>query len=228
MILGDPIFRSMLVLHDLEPPVYRVGLAPIDPTYSIGDDPLNPWGPGPRGPRSGQEGKGNVRGGVIKHKVVRQRYVRNASLSANSSLSRAGGGGRGGGHSVWKDGEEEDLSLKPAKVAIEGLLDTRYVINLGIGSPPQTVQVLLDTGSMLLAIFADPYVQNYVHESDQIARAFTELRTTKRRWCADLLFWTSSFWGGGGRAITGARANMHFHGDFIHAEYMTCIGTLFI
>jgi hypothetical protein len=169
-----------------------------------------------------------VRGGVIKHKVVRQRYVRNASLSsANSSLSRGGGGGGGGGHSVWKDGQEEDLSLRPAKVAIEGLLDTRYVINLGIGSPPQTVQVLLDTGSMLLAIFADPYVQNYVHESDQIARAFTELRTTKRRWCAVFFFWASSFLEGGGWASTGARAKMHLHGDFIHAEYLTCIGTLF-
>ena len=33
MILGDPIFRSMLILHDLEPPVYRVGVAAVDSTY---------------------------------------------------------------------------------------------------------------------------------------------------------------------------------------------------
>ena len=33
----SPSYRSLLVLHDLEPPVYRLGLAPIASTYDVGD-----------------------------------------------------------------------------------------------------------------------------------------------------------------------------------------------
>eukprot|EP00286_Rhodomonas_abbreviata_P025286 CAMPEP_0181293416 /NCGR_PEP_ID=MMETSP1101-20121128/3055_1 /TAXON_ID=46948 /ORGANISM="Rhodomonas abbreviata, Strain Caron Lab Isolate" /LENGTH=368 /DNA_ID=CAMNT_0023398005 /DNA_START=180 /DNA_END=1282 /DNA_ORIENTATION=+ len=45
IILGDPFFRSFLVLHDLEPPNYRIGIAPINPLYNMGEAPLFPSSP---------------------------------------------------------------------------------------------------------------------------------------------------------------------------------------
>ena len=168
--------------------------------------------------------------GIVKQPAQRKRYSR-ASVGA--------------GVSQRMKGEVQQMSKKtaesvpldqhePAKVAVEGLMDTRYVINLGIVSPPQTVQVLLDpcslllgfiavftlllsptgslslsssplcfsvrlkththththtqvlldTGSMLLAVFADPYVEDYVHQQDRISQALGELHVARKsRWC---------------------------------------------
>ena len=88
--------------------------------------------------------------GIVKQPAQRKRYYR-ASVGA--------------GVSQRMKGEVQQMSKKtaesvpldqhePAKVAVEGLMDTRYVINLGIGSPPQTVQVLLDPCSLLLGFIA--------------------------------------------------------------------------
>ena len=60
-----------------------------------------------------------------KHVAYRKRYY------SNGTEVSARGGAQGGQTGVWQGGktaqekEEEDSSLKPAKVAIEGLLDTR-------------------------------------------------------------------------------------------------------
>lgn len=131
-------------------------------------------------------------------------------------------------------GRERTRALTSCPLLLRaGMLETRYVISLGIGEPAQTVRVLLDTGlppacrhsslsllddprtasftrassrfssrssmkgcrsttltllptgasnasrshlaldvagSMLLAVFADPFVQNYVHEKDALSR----------------------------------------------------------
>jgi hypothetical protein len=97
LILGDPIFRSMLVLHDLEPPLYRVGLAAISDTYGIGDAPINPWG---------DEGGGtqftcftSTKG----QKLTQKRGSRGRGLKEARAVRRSGGrgvtlwGGRGRG-----------------------------------------------------------------------------------------------------------------------------------
>lgn len=95
LILGDPIFRSMLVLHDLEPPVYRVGLAPIHPHYSIGSAPINPW--------NAQTRRASPH--VTKHVANRTRYRRDHGQTASAS---------GSGEQSGQD------SRKAVKVAIEG------------------------------------------------------------------------------------------------------------
>ena len=97
------------------------------------------------------------------------------------------GGGAGCTHELTTNLQSRSASrhrLDAAKFCVSVCLCVCVCVFGGAGRGGRGAQVLLDTGSMLLAIFADPYVQNYVHESDQIARAFAELRTTKRRWCA--------------------------------------------
>jgi hypothetical protein len=92
LILGDPIFRSMLVLHDLEPPLYRVGLAVISDTYGIGDAPINPWG---------DEGEGTqftCFTGTKGQKLTQKRLPEGeASRKRGPSEDREGGGSRSGG-----------------------------------------------------------------------------------------------------------------------------------
>ena len=153
-----PLCRSLLVLHDLEPPVYRLGLAPIASTYDVGDAPINPWdesGPSERKGRS----HSRMGAGIVKQPAQRKRYSR-ASVGA--------------GVSQRMKGEVQQMSKKtaesvpldqhePAKVAVEGLMDTRYVINLGIGSPPQTVQVLLDPCSLLLGLYRCLHASSLSH-----------------------------------------------------------------
>ncbi len=108
LILGDPVFRSMLVLHDLEPPVYRVGLAPIHPDYSIGEAPINPW-------RTQRQAGLGVAPRLTKHVANRTRYWSNGT----SSLVPVGAAG------PVAAGAKAPLpaalhSHEPVKVAIEG------------------------------------------------------------------------------------------------------------
>ena len=144
-----PLYRSLLVLHDLEPPVYRLGLAPIASTYDVGDAPINPWdesGPSERKGRS----HSRMGAGIVKQPAQRKRYYR-ASVGAGVSQRMK----REVQQMSKKTAESVPLDQhEPAKVAVEGLMDTRYVINLGIGSPPQTVQVLLDPCLLLLGCIA--------------------------------------------------------------------------
>ena len=120
LILGDPIFRSMLVLHDLEPPVYRVGLAPIHPDYSIGSAPINPW-----------RAKADTRGDqppLTKHVANRTRYWSNPTSSlapmAGGAPHTARSGREGAG------GQQGQDSSKAVKVAVEGVVATGAAILL--------------------------------------------------------------------------------------------------
>ena len=136
MILGDPWFRKFIVLHDLENlHDKKMGLALRNPKYQLGietnhDDSatLKP---------SIKLGKQQMLAELSNKQVDKiraHRRVRSSELAMTK---------------VTYAGETVD------KVALSSESRVTYNIKLSIGTPPQPLQVIFDTGSFMLAVFAE-------------------------------------------------------------------------
>jgi len=146
MILGDPFFRKFAVMHDMEDlSNKRMGLAPRNPSYQLGattDRSILTPGHAPQQQMFAAKGES----GVTKihatrkmrdHKFTQALHETKKSLAAASEL-------------------HEHPTMLVDKVAVKSQSMVTYNIQLAIGSPPQPLDVIFDTGSFMLAVFAEP------------------------------------------------------------------------
>ena len=152
IVFGDPIFRSLIVVFDLEGPVYKLGFAAIRHGYSIGKAPMNPW-------------KSRNR---EFHKITALRHrVRRGSPQ---SLSR--------GNFTSSDARS---TLSSPGSDLGGDHEVRYLLHLGVGTPMQTVRVILDTSTSLLSLFSKSWSLD--QGSNGLYDAFNELKVgTSAKW----------------------------------------------
>jgi len=140
MIMGDPFFRKWVVLHDLTDLSHKkMGLAPKNPAYKLAattDESILTPGHAPVPTLSSTPGV---------HKMHAKRKIRDKAFV--ESL-----------HQVRKHltARSELVGESVDKVAIKAQQMVTYNVQLAIGSPPQPLDVIFDTGSFMLAIFADP------------------------------------------------------------------------
>mmetsp|Transcript_20517 Transcript_20517/g.32092 ORF Transcript_20517/g.32092 Transcript_20517/m.32092 type:complete len:489 (+) Transcript_20517:120-1586(+) len=141
MILGDPWFRKWIVLHDLtDLKNKKMGLAIRNPNYILGVET----------DRSATLGANNA-----ETHVVESAKAREAELAEFKPLSKVRANRRIRPMKLAMtqakyDGEAVD------KVALSSQSRVTYNVKLSIGSPPQPLQVIFDTGSFMLAVFAQP------------------------------------------------------------------------
>lgn len=142
MIMGDPFFRKWVVLHDLTDLSHKkMGLAPRNPSYKLAsstDASILTPGHAPTSTLS----HSHVHG---VHKVHAKRKIRGKAFV--ESL-----------HQVRKQltARSQLVGEVVDKVAIKSQQMVTYNVQLAIGSPPQPLDVIFDTGSFMLAVFADP------------------------------------------------------------------------
>jgi hypothetical protein len=140
MIMGDPFFRKWVVLHDLTDLSHKkMGLAPKNPAYQLAtttDESILTPGHAPVPSLSNPHGV---------HKIHARRKMRDRAFV--ESL-----------HQVRKQltARTELVGETVDKVAIKAQQMVTYNVQLAIGSPPQPLDVIFDTGSFMLAVFADP------------------------------------------------------------------------
>jgi len=136
MILGDPWFRKFIVLHDLvDLNDKKMGLALRNPKYQLGVETYHDDSATLR--PSIALGKMQLLAELSNKQVDKiraHRRVRSSELAMTK---------------VTYGGETVD------KVALSSQSRVTYNIKLSIGSPPQPLQVIFDTGSFMLAVFAD-------------------------------------------------------------------------
>jgi len=129
MILGDPWFRKWIVMHDLtDLQNKRMGLALRSPTYRLGIET--------------DDDSSKLSSFTPLSKLRADRKVRPMALA----LTQA----RYNGEMVQSSGSSE-----VDKVALKSQSRVTYNVKLSIGSPPQPLEVIFDTGSFMLAVFAD-------------------------------------------------------------------------
>jgi len=142
MIMGDPFFRKWVVLHDLTDLSHKkMGLAPKNPAYQLAtttDASILTPGHAPVPSLS------NPHAHAV-HKIAAKRKMRDRAFV--ESL-----------HQVRKHltARTELVGETVDKVAIKAQQMVTYNVQLAIGSPPQPLDVIFDTGSFMLAVFADP------------------------------------------------------------------------
>ena len=164
ILLGDVIFRALVVMFDLTHPRHPViGLAPRNPDYRLvveGCSHVNDFkgcveeaGPG-LGPMT------SMKMSVSKRHLRGQgsRYLRAALEKINSIQKRALQHAEGEG--LHQTTGFPDLSPSGGdrlltKVPVDFYQQTQYFVNVSVGTPRQTRTVILDTGSSVLAIFCD-------------------------------------------------------------------------
>uniref|UniRef100_A0ACD5YFP8 Uncharacterized protein n=1 Tax=Avena sativa TaxID=4498 RepID=A0ACD5YFP8_AVESA len=78
---------------------------------------------------------------MSRRELVRRATQRSKARAAALSLARNGNGGRRAGKSA--DGQQPGVAVRPSG-------DLEYLLDLAIGTPPQPVSALLDTGSDLI------------------------------------------------------------------------------
>ena len=143
MILGDPWFRKFIVLHDLvDLNNKKMGLALRNPTYKLGIESNHGSS---AATLSGSAAAHSVALGKMQllaqldnrqvDKIRAHRHVRTQQMAMTK---------------VTYEGEPVD------KVALSSESRVTYNIKLSIGTPPQPLQVIFDTGSFMLAVFARP------------------------------------------------------------------------
>jgi len=138
MILGDPWFRRFVVMHDLvDLNNKKMGLAPRAAGYRLGAHTdrsiLTP------GHEPGQLREVSKVHAVKRHRgagFVQALHEMRHGLATTTSLSAAPG--------AFVD-----------KVAVKSQSMVTYNIQLAVGTPPQPLDVIFDTGSFMLAIFAE-------------------------------------------------------------------------
>lgn len=138
MILGDPWFRKFIVLHDLvDLKDKKMGLALRNPKYQLGVETNHENDRSATLKPTIALGKMQVLAELSNKEVSKiraHRHVRSSELAMTK---------------VTYQGEVVD------KVALSSESRVTYNIKLSIGSPPQPLQVIFDTGSFMLAVFAE-------------------------------------------------------------------------
>jgi len=142
MIMGDPFFRKWVVLHDLTDLNHKkMGLAPKNPSYQLAtttDASILTPGHAPVPSLANPHANG-------VHKIAAKRKLRDRAFIEDL-------------HQVRKHmtARTELVGETVDKVAIKSQQMVTYNVQLAIGSPPQPLDVIFDTGSFMLAVFADP------------------------------------------------------------------------
>jgi len=142
MIMGDPFFRKWVVLHDLTDLKHKkMGLAPKNPSYKLAtttDASILTPGHAPVPSLANPHANG-------VHKIAAKRKLRDRAFIEDL-------------HQVRKHltARTELVGETVDKVAIKSQQMVTYNVQLAIGSPPQPLDVIFDTGSFMLAVFADP------------------------------------------------------------------------
>jgi hypothetical protein len=134
MILGDPWFRKWIVMHDLTDLKHKkMGLALRDPHYKLGveTDHLQLDGGASAVTQGEKESLANFK---PLSKVRAHRKVRPEKLTMTQAKYA---------------GEHVD------KVALHSQSRVTYNVKLSVGTRPQPLEVIFDTGSFMLAVFAD-------------------------------------------------------------------------
>jgi hypothetical protein len=136
MILGDPWFRKWIVMHDLtDLNNKKMGLALRSPSYRLGIE------------TDGDSSKLSTFQPLSKLRADRK--VRPMALA----LTQASYGGE---RVVQAQAAAQNADEPPVdKVALKSQSRVTYNVKLSIGSPPQPLEVIFDTGSFMLAVFAD-------------------------------------------------------------------------
>ena len=152
MILGDPFFRKFVVLHDLvDLSNKRMGLALKNPAYRLGvwtDSSI--LVPRPENPRVFVTGGGvtrmhakrKLRDAAFTQALHSTRKAMHAGLERSSLALGLG--------CLMSDCSTVD------KVAVKSKTMITYEVQLAIGTPAQPLDVIFDTGSYMLAVFAKP------------------------------------------------------------------------
>uniref|UniRef100_A0A7S0F2U4 Peptidase A1 domain-containing protein n=1 Tax=Hanusia phi TaxID=3032 RepID=A0A7S0F2U4_9CRYP len=149
MILGDPFFRKWVVLHDLtDLSSKKMGLAPKNPSYQLGAATdrsiLTPNHAPHQLTFKAHKNHQPVTKIHARRKMRDQNFVH--ALSATKQALKA----------RFTELAEPIDSIHPDKVAVKSQQMVTYNIQLAIGSPPQPLDVIFDTGSFMLAVFAEP------------------------------------------------------------------------
>ena len=146
MILGDPWFRKWVVLHDLEDLSQKqMGLALRSPSYALGastDRSILTPDHAPNLLTSMPRARGGAVARVPAARRVRGGAFAQALAETKRGLARASELAALGGSGV-------------DKVAVRSQSRVTYNIQLSIGSPAQPMAVIFDTGSFMLAVFAE-------------------------------------------------------------------------
>jgi len=137
MILGDPWFRKWIIMHDLEDlKNKKMGLALRNPDYKLGveTDHVTLDGGAAAGPvvAKGEEQQLAQFKPVSKVRAVRKERPLKTALTA-----------------TMYGGEHVD------KVALHSQSRVTYNVKLSVGTHPQPLEVIFDTGSFMLAVFAE-------------------------------------------------------------------------
>lgn len=136
MILGDPWFRKFVVMHDLtDLDDRKMGLAPRSASYRLGaTTDRSILTPGHEPHSLHQVSK------VHAQRKVRDGAFTQALHETKKSMARA---------------SELHATSLVDKVAVKSQSMVTYNIQLAVGTPAQPLQVIFDTGSFMLAIFAE-------------------------------------------------------------------------
>ena len=168
VLLGDVIFRALVVMFDLTHPRHPViGLAPRNPHYRLviegcshvndfkGCVEVQPPAPGAGGLGPMTTMKMSVRKEHARGKG--SRYLRSIASMRERALHAAEGQQGFGFPALSPSGGDKLLT----KVPVDFYEQTQYFVNVSVGTPRQTRTVILDTGSSVFSIFCDPPPQKH-------------------------------------------------------------------
>ena len=173
MILGDPFFRKFAVLHDLvDLDNKMMGLAPKNPNYKLGvftDTSILV----PHSSRVHVTGSGLTR-------MHAKRRMRDAAFTQSLHQVR----------SALHAAHETELfpdcifggcNSPVDKVAIKSKTMVTYEVQLAIGTPKQPLDVIFDTGSYMLAVFAEPPPGKKESKSERARVRASEIESERAR-----------------------------------------------
>ena len=150
MILGDPFFRKYVILHDLvDLDNKMMGVATKNPNYKLGvwtdTSILVPHNPRVHITGSGltrMHAKRKMRDSTFVESLHQTRSAVHTAMERTSLVF--------GSDCLFADCSAVD------KVAVKSKTMVTYEVQLAIGTPAQPLDVIFDTGSYMLAIFAKP------------------------------------------------------------------------
>ena len=147
MILGDPFFRRFVILHDLvDLDNKMMGIATKNPSYQLGvwtDTSILV----PHNPRVHITGTGLTR--MHAKRKMRDAGFVQVLAQTKHALHDAHKDALIGADCLWGECTLVD------KVAVKSKTMVTYQVQLAIGTPPQPLDVIFDTGSYMLAVFAN-------------------------------------------------------------------------